>query len=282
LQFFHLVEKGTSRINASAFSSNDAGRLLAALAHQDALIELFEGYLWGLFKINHASIVPRWLAVLPLAIYFTTLRRAGRRWWVRELTMDQVSAMNTYFFLAEFCDWNTQTMVNAFAKLAAEAGGAGATFPVEAIRQIAVQKNRTGVLSYEKFLALPWFALKVLTPSREYIFHENKPQVDHIFPLALEGGDANYKELVDILWNFQPIQAGINNYKRARHPKEFFNNLEDGAKYWQEYDFVPEPKSPIWDDPARFIQYREERMRQALLERCGLEFEVGITRTASA
>ena len=47
-------------------------------------------------------------------------------------------------------------MVNAFAKLAANAGAAGGVLPVEAIREIAVQKNRTGVLSYQQFLALPW------------------------------------------------------------------------------------------------------------------------------
>src|SRR5262249_17685902 len=60
LQLFYLMEKGTSRIDASRFNSDDAGRLLSALEHQDALVELFEGYLYGLFKINHASIVPRW------------------------------------------------------------------------------------------------------------------------------------------------------------------------------------------------------------------------------
>ena len=204
---------------------------------------------------------------------FHSIETSWPKWQVKKLTADQVSAMNTYFLLAQFCDWNTQTMVNAFAKLAAEAGGAGATLPVEAIRQIAVQKNRTGVLSYQQFVALPWFALKVLTPRREYIFHENKPQVDHIFPFGLEGGDADYKELVDILWNFQPIPAGINNFKRARHPKEFFNNLDDGARYWQDYDFIPEPKSSIWDDAAHFIQYREGQMQQALFERYGLRLE---------
>jgi hypothetical protein len=272
LQFFHLVEKGTTRIDASRLNSDDAGRLLTALAHQDALVELFEGYLWGLFKINHASIVPRWLAVLPLASYLTALKRAGRTWRIKGLTAAQISAMNTYLLLAQFCDWNTQTMVNTFAKLAAEVGDAGATLPVEAIREFAVQKNRTGILSYQQFLALPWLALKVLTPSREYIFHENKPQIDHIFPLALEGTDADYKELVDILWNLQPIPDGINNYKRARHPKEFFNS-PDGAKYWQEYDFIPEPQSSIWDNPAHFIQYREGLMRKALLERYGFGLE---------
>jgi hypothetical protein len=108
-----LVEKGTSRIDGSRFNGDDAGRFLTALSHKDALVELFEGFLWGLFKINHASIVPRWRAVLPLAVYLTALKQAGRKWRVKELISDQVSAMNTYFLLAQFCDWNTQTMVDA-------------------------------------------------------------------------------------------------------------------------------------------------------------------------
>lgn len=272
LQFFHLVEKGTSRIDEARLSSDDAGKLLRALTHQDALVELFESYLWGLFKINNASIVPRWLAVLPLAVYLTALKRAGRKWRIKELSADQISAMHTYFLLAQFCDWNTQTMVNAFAKFATEAGLGGEVLPVDAIRGIAMQKNRTGLPSYQQFLALPWFATKVLTPGRHYVFHENKPQVDHIFPLNLANTDAAYKELVDVLWNLQPIPDGINNYKRARHPKDFFNNT-DTAKYWGEYDFIPEPQSRVWDDPACFIQYRKERMLRALHQRYGLELE---------
>jgi hypothetical protein len=119
LQFFHLMERGTTRVDASRFNGDDADRFLMALEYQDALVELFEGYLWGLFKINHAFIVPRWLAVLPLAIYLTALKRAGRKWRVKELTSEQISTMHTYFLLAQFCDWNTQTMVNTFAKFAA-------------------------------------------------------------------------------------------------------------------------------------------------------------------
>lgn len=69
------------------------------------------------------------------------------------------------------------------------------------------------------------------------------------------------------------IPAGINNFKRARHPKEFFNNLDDGARYWQDYDFIPERTSSIWDDAAHFIQYREGQMQQALFERYGLRLE---------
>lgn len=165
LQFFHLVKKGTTRIDGSRVPPDDARRLLTALEDQDVLVELFESYLRGLFQINHASIVPRWPAVLPLAVYLTALKRAGHEWRVRGLTADQTSAMHTYFLLAQFCDWNTQTMVNAFANVAADAGTAGIVLPVDDIRQIAVDKNRTGVLSYQQFLALPWLALKVLTPS---------------------------------------------------------------------------------------------------------------------
>lgn len=272
LQFFHLIEKGTTRIDESRVSGGDAHKFLLALNDDAALVELFEGYLYGLFKINHASIVPRWLAILPLAAYLTELRRAHHHWRVRELVTEQIAAMNTYFLLSQFCDWNTQTMVNNFANLAADAGRRGAVFPVKEIRKIATEKNRTGVISNQQFLSLPWFAAKVLTPARQYVFHENKPQVDHIFPLGLVGVDDGYRSLVDVLWNLQPIPDGINNYKRARHPKEFFNGA-DTAKYWQDYDFVPEADSPIWDDVHEFIEYRKGHMVESLLERYDLKLE---------
>jgi hypothetical protein len=67
---------------------------------------------------------------------------------------------------------------------------------------------------------------------------------------GLAGADERYEEQVDIVWNLQPIPDGINNYKRARHPKKFFNS-PDTARYWQDYDFIPEPQSPIWDDSVR-------------------------------
>ena len=231
-------------------------RFLAALAHQDALVELFEGYLWGLFKINHASIVPRWLAVLPLAVYLTALKRAGRKWRVKELTADQVSAMNTYFLLAQFCDWNTPTMVNAFARLAADAGAAGAVLPIEAIRQIAMQKNRTGILSYQQFLALPWFAIKVLTPGRDYVFHENKPQVDHIFPLGLAGADADYKELVDNYGTSSLSPTGSITTSGLGTRKSS-STARTGRSIGKQHDFIPEPQSPIgMIPPVSFISVK--------------------------
>ena len=49
-------------------------------------------------------------------------------------------------------------------------------------------------MSEQQFLALPWLAIKVLTPSRVYVFHDNKPQVDYIL-LAPNGAAADYEEL---------------------------------------------------------------------------------------
>jgi Protein of unknown function DUF262 len=272
LQLFYLLVKGTTRVDLSQLNDDDPRKLLLALDDKDAIVELFSGYLFGLFKINHASIVPRWLAVLPLAVYLTAMKRAGRRWRIKELSADQVSAMNTYFLLAQFCDWNTQTMVNSFGGATKEAGQKDAVIAIETMREIAVQKGRRANVSYQQFLGLRWLALKMLLPGRQYVFHENKPQLDHIFPLRLAGEDDGYRELIDVLWNLQPIPDGINNYKRARHPKEFFNS-DDGNKYWNDYDFIPDSASPIWDDPTRFVQHRKELMLETLRHRYGLQLE---------
>jgi hypothetical protein len=270
LQFFYLLEKGTIKVDESRFNNEDAKNLLKAFADRDALVELFEGYLWGLFKINHASIIPLWPPILPLAAYLTSLKRANRRWKIKELTEEQVSAMDTYFLSAQFCDWGTQIMVNKFAEFAATAGADGIPLPIVDIRNFAVEKNRSGTIAYKQFLSRRWLALKILTRERVYLFHENKPQIDHIFPINLDGMDEVYKEKVDVLWNLEPMPAGVNNWKRKRHPKEFFNST-DGAKYWDGYDYIPDRQSPIWDNYVEFLKYRETEMRKALKEKYKIE-----------
>ena len=160
-------------------------------------------------------------------------------------------------------------MVNAFARDAMVAGKDGKIFPLAEARKMAIEKNRTGVLSEQQFMSQPWLATKVLMPSRSYIFHERKPQVDHIFPFKLTCMDDTYRKAVDVVWNFQPIPAEVNRYKSDRHPKEFFNS-EDGGKYWDSYDFIPKPDSPIWDNHVEFVSYRRSEMHQALQNLYGL------------
>jgi len=270
LQFLYLLVKNTIRIDEDRLEPGDIATFQKSLHEDtDALVEMFQGYLAGLLSINNASIIPRWLAVLPIAAYLTARRRGGHEWRIRALTENDLSHIHRYFLLSQFCDWNTQTMVNSFAKLCVEAGRNGNPFPFDEIRQIAISKHRTGVLHEDQFLDQPWLATKVLMPNRSYVFHERKPQVDHIFPLNLAGQDDSYRKCVDVLWNFQPMDADVNNYKRARHPKEFFNS-EDGRKYWRAYDFIPARESPAWDDHVKFIADRAENMRAALLSLYGL------------
>lgn len=271
LQFFHLIVKKSSRIDADRVESKDVAAFQKALADDsDAMVEVFQGYLAGLFNINHASIVPRWLAVLPIASFLAARKRGGHEWRIRALPEAEVALIHRYFLLSQFCDWNTQTMVNQFARIARDDGEAGRPFPIDAIRQTAIQKNRTGDLYDHQFLAEPWLAAKVLMPSRSYIFHARKPQVDHIFPLNLEGATEAYQNVVDVLWNFQPISAEVNNYKRAKHPKEFFCSME-GRKYIDAYDFIPDMSSPLWDDYVRFVAERERKMRTQLETKYGVK-----------
>lgn len=270
LQFFHLLVKNTIRIDEGRLDGNDIQAFQSALeSDREPLLELFRGYLKGLLNINHASIVPRWLAVLPIAAYLTELKRHGHEWRIRTWDESEVQLIHQYFLLSQLCDWNTQTMVNVFAREAMEAGRQNESFPLEAIRKIAVEKNRTGELNEYQLLSQTWLATKVLMPSRSYVFHDSKPQVDHIFPLKLVGADEAYQETVDVLWNFQPMPAEVNNYKRARHPSEFFQS-SDGSKYWGSYDFIPIPKNLLWGDPLAFVTWRRQQMLVALENLYGL------------
>ena len=197
------------------------------------LCELFSGYLKGLFDINHASIVPRWLAVLPIAAYLTERKAQRSRmaypcFGSRRVGVDP-SVFSAFAILRlEYPDDGQCLLLKRLGQRVKWANH----FPLDKIRQVAVEKNQElGSFVSTYLLSHPWFATKVLMPSRTYVFHESKPQVDHIFPINLPGGDEAYQQAVDVLWNFQPIPAEVNNYKRARHPQEFFKSA-DGCKYW--------------------------------------------------
>lgn len=274
LQFFYLLVKKTIRIDEGSMETIHIQAFQDVLQNDTGpLVELFTGYLNGLLGINHASIVPRWLAVLPLAAYLTGRKRNGHEWRIRALKSPEVQLFHQYFLLSQFCDWNTQTMINAFAHEAMTEGKAGKPFPLERIRQIAIEKNRPGELGESQFLSQPWLAIKVLMPSRRYIFHEGKPQVDHIFPIKLAGRDQAYQSAVDVLWNFQPMPPEVNNYKRARNPQEFFNS-PDGSKYWSSYDFIPDPDSALWKNPLDFMNDRKQKMLNTLKNLYGLTLAV--------
>ena len=67
----------------------------------------------------------------------------------------------------------------------------------------------------------------------------------------------------EIANNRQPVAAEVNNYKTNKHPHSFFNSQE-GQKYYQDYDLMPEINSPIWDDADNFIEWRKSKMIETM------------------
>ena len=273
MQFLHLMVKQTIRIDEDRIVASDIAAFDVALTeHADAIVEVFAEYLMGRFRINHASIIPRMLAILPIVAHLAARKQAGKEWRIRALPKDELRAIDQYFLLSQFCDWNTQTMVNAFAREGMAAAVRGEAFPLAEMRAIALAKNRTDSLSDMRLMSQPWFALKVIEPQRSYVFHEHKPQLDHIFPKNLKSADDDYRARVDVLWNLQPLPATLNNYKRAKPPREFFRS-DEGSKYVADYDFLPPLDSSLWDDLQGFLGYRAKLMRTQLTALYGLEVE---------
>lgn len=113
LQFFHLLIKDTIRIDEGRLDGTDLEKFQKILREEaEPLIEFFSSYLQGLLKINNAAIVPRWQAVLPIIAYLTVRRKTGHEWRIRALPEQALQPIHQYFLLSQFCDWNTQTMVN--------------------------------------------------------------------------------------------------------------------------------------------------------------------------
>lgn len=272
MQFIFMMVYGATRVDADRVKESDVDAFKLKLTEvADPLKDFFEGYLLGLFNINDRCIIPRSLALLPIMAYLAERHKANKI-EVKRIPSDSIKLIHQYFILSQLNDWNTQTMVTSFVKEAREAAIGGLDFPLEKIKAIAIEKNRIGGLRRQNFMSHAWFALKVLTPSRKYQFSSTKPQIDHIFPKNLVGGDQAYKETVDVLWNFQPMPATINNYKRAKHPLDFFKS-EEGKKYFGDYDCVPPLESDLWKDEIEFIRERELKMTEVLNTRYGLKFE---------
>lgn len=274
MQFIFIMVFGATRVDADRVKESNLDDFKAKLmAIEEPLKDFFEGYLLGLLNINDRCIIPRSLALLPIIAYLAEHYEFDKT-KIKSISTEKIKLIHQYFILSQLNDWNTQTMVTNFVKLAREAAIKGLDFPLEDIRKIAVKYNRVGELRRQSFMGHPWFPLKILTPSRKYQFAGKKPQIDHIFPKNLTNKDQSYKDTVDVLWNFQPMPAGINNYKRARHPLEFFKS-QDGGKYTGDYDYIPSLDSDLWKDEVEFIRDRELKMTDELSKRYGLKFEVG-------
>ena len=262
VQLMYVLIFRTTRVDESRVEASQVSAFIEMLPHVEKVLPVFfKHFFYEGFHINAKWLVPRQQAVLPMLAYCVELERNGFHWEPQKLDM---TAVRTYFIKSQLCDWNTQTMVTAFAKLSMDCAAQGKAFPIEEITQIAVGKNRTGDVYFYQLEGAVWFSLKILTPDRMYLFDDRTPQIDHIFPMALHAGqidDVAYRTRVNVLWNMQPTPAELNNYKRAKPPVEFFKSAE-GSPYLSSYDFLPDIDGEEFGDEIRFVGYRKNEMIQ--------------------
>lgn len=180
-----------------------------------------------------------------------------------------LNRMKQYFILSQLNDWNTQGIVEGGTR-----NITGEDFPLEEFKALAQSKNRVVELRRETLECNVWFSLKVMTPNRLYIKQDNatgryKPELDHIFPMKLEGRPEDYE--VDTLWNFQPVAGKTNLLKSNTHPYVFFTS-EDTKSHIAEYDFLPNDlSSDEWKDHKSFIEERRKRMIEFMKTNYGIE-----------
>jgi hypothetical protein len=79
-----------------------------------------------------------------------------------------------------------------------------------------------------------------------------------------------FRKEVDVIWNMQPTPAGLNNYKRAKHPVEFFKSPE-GHPFFASYDFLPSLDSVEFADATSFIAYRRKLMIQFMKQQYDID-----------
>jgi len=296
LQLLHLLVKGRMRVDPKIVKDEDVPDFAVKWEEMEVpLRSFFEDYIWGQYKINNAAIIPHKLALLPMLVYFFEIYRKGMRF--RDLTSQNLRALNQYFIKSQINDWNLQSYIDNFTHIIRSASVNASQeifdFPNEAIEEkVAERKKRAIDVSEEGLMNYLWFSLKILTPNRVYQFEPDirgrfNPEIDHIFPLGLGGESQDYRKKVDVLWNMQPIKGEVNGYKLNHHPRLFFTDQARnskgetirGSKYLMDYDFLPRRDnsgnvdfaSPAWDQPEEFIRERRMQMLDYLRGYYGIQ-----------
>lgn len=128
-------------------------------------------------------------------------------------------------------------------------------------------------------------------PEREFDFdytmpNRFNPELDHIFPMNLSGAGENYKAMVDVIWNMQPVKGEINNHKTNIHPFEYFTDkckdskglVISGSKNYPLYDYLPPMNEQmIWNDAEEFIKYRKAEILKVLQGKYSIELKPELT-----
>ena len=275
LQLLNLLIRGGIRIAPNKTSPLEIDQFIKEWPSlKEAVNDFYTNFIYESFKINNQAIIPRKLAIYPLIIFFKIAHNKSVKF--KNLSAETIKNLKKYFILSQINDWNIASIVDNITKKIIEDNKISKypVFNLDSFKPI-IQMKRTWDLYEDWFTSYIWFSLKILTPTRIYNFTpDNKgrynPEIDHIFPYRGEA-EEEYRNAVNIIWNMQPVKGEINNYKRKRNPLEFFT-AEDGAKYFNEYDFVPTLSSAEWKNWKQFIVERKTNMISFLKESYDLTF----------
>lgn len=268
LQLIHLIIKGTPRISPERVKDSELQEFITVFDNlkvpQD---EFFKYFLYDSFLINNKSIIERGLALLPLLVY--VYRRNQQGTCFQKIESDNLLRMKQFFILSQLNDWNTQTIITKCADLAIHTDK---EYPLGEIKEFVGKNNRLIDLTLSTIEEYVWFPLKVLMPHRCYISSTSvqgryKPELDHIFPMKLDGRPSDYE--VNVLWNMQPVTGVLNASKGNTHPNLFFSSNQ---KLLSEYDFLPDRLDDnVWEDHGDFINFRKTKMIEFMKNKYGIE-----------
>lgn len=284
LQLLHLIVKRRSRIDENVDSNQIKAFKKTWDGIQESLNALFDDYLVGHFHFSHPALIKSKSPVLVLAVFFYEYYQQGLKY--RHIDAVKLQEIDRFFITAEINDWTLQTYTDNFARLVFD-NADKKKFPYQNLVDYVVNRgNRSVEIMEQNFQWNVWFALKVLTPGRTFDFDYSmpnrfNPEIDHIFPMHLAGTDDDYRENVNVMWNFQPVKGEVNNLKTNIHPKDFFmdkakdaqGNQIQGSKYYADYDFVPALTSELWDDHKKFLAWRREQMLDFMEKHYGIKIK---------
>lgn len=297
LQLLHLIVKKGVRIDPKKVKNSEIIEFNTSWNKlEKPLLSFFTDYLWGQFKINNSSIVPRNLALLPIMVYFYEVFNKG--FVFKNFSSENLKKINQYFIKSQINDWNLQSYADNFTRIIKEKSqntNELFEFPLFEIENYIQERKLRNIEVFEQtFTGYVWFTLKILTPHRTYQFEPDmqgrfNPEIDHIFPKKLKDRTPEYESRVDIVWNMQPTKGEINGYKTNIHPRDFFtdtvkNNKGEsiiGSKYVSDYDFlfpINQEKhidfsDEIWNNPIGFIEKRRVEMIEYLKNKYDIVFK---------